>query len=255
MNTDKKLKSVHEVNADSVLQIAQLKVENDEYKERLRRLEELKNTWETRLDNQKKHSGDQYRALQEKYNQEVDARKKFEKDHKPFRRPWSQNKGRGRGRGRGRGQELLHTTGNKPPPLSKPLKHEMYLNPRTQQRASGLPLPIRPSTPIRPALSRDPGSSSSTYVSSKCSVFSRASPNESLSSVSSVSSVSSLRTVRSVSPSSPTTAKPRKPAETALDLSACPAVANEILKPAVVKKVDHEAKPSWANVVSLRPIQ
>ncbi|TVY45514.1 Mitogen-activated protein kinase kinase kinase [Lachnellula subtilissima] len=242
---NKKLKSVHEMNADSVLQIAQLKAENDEYKERLQHLEELKGTWEMRLTNQSKHSGDQYQALQEKYNQEFDARKKFEKDNKPFRRPRSQNKGRGRGRS----QELLHTNGHRPPPLLKTLNHEMYLNSHTQQRASGLPLPIRPSTPIRPALSRNPGSSSSTLVSLTHSIFSRASPNESL------SSVSSSRTVRSVSPSSPTTAKPRNPTETALDLSACPTVANEILKPAVMKKVGHEAKPSWANVVSLRPIR
>ncbi|TVY19169.1 Mitogen-activated protein kinase kinase kinase YODA [Lachnellula arida] len=222
---NKKLKAVYEMNADSVIQVAQLKKENDNYKERLQRLEEIQGTWEKRLANELKHTGDQYRALQDKFNQEVDARKKLEKDHKPFRRPRSQ---------KGRSPNI---NGNKPPPLLRPANREKHFDPHTPRRTSGLPVPIRPSTPIRPALSREPGSSSSTLISSTPSIFSRASPNESL------SSVSSSRTVRSVSPSSPTTAKP-------LDLSASRAMANETMKPAVVKKAGQEAKPSWANLVA-----
>ncbi|TVY93174.1 hypothetical protein LAWI1_G000420 [Lachnellula willkommii] len=222
---NKKLKAVHEMNADSVIQVAQLKKENDNYKERLQRLEEIQGTWEKRLANELKHTGDQYRALQDKFNQEVDARKKLEKDHKPFRRPRSQ-KGRS-----------TNINGNKPPPFLRPANREKHFDPHTPRRTSGLPLPIRPSTPIRPALSREPGSSSSTLISSTQSIFSRASPNESL------SSVSSSRTGRSVSPSSPTTTKP-------LDLSAPRAMADETMKPSVVKKAGQEAKPSWANLVA-----
>ncbi|TVY47872.1 Mitogen-activated protein kinase kinase kinase [Lachnellula occidentalis] len=235
---NKKIKSVYDMNADSVLQLAQLKVENDKYKERLQRLEESQGTYEKRLDNQRKHAADQYNALQGKYNQEVNARKKFEKDHKPFRRPRFENKGRGRSQG------FLNTNIKNPPPVLQTVNHEINSNPHTQRRTSNLPLPIRPSTPIRPAFSRDPGSNSSTLVSSTHSIFSRASPNESF------TSVSSSRTKGSVSPSSPTTAKPRNPAE--LNLLACPTMANKKTKPAVVKKADHEAKPSWANVARSR---
>ncbi|TVY85398.1 Serine/threonine-protein kinase Nek11 [Lachnellula suecica] len=145
---NKKFKSISEMNADSVLEIVLLKAENEKYKDRLERLEEIQSTWERRLANQLKHTGDQYKALQEKYNQEVDARKKLEErlkstDHKPFRRPRSQN------RGRGRSQGLLHSNGangktqpneNRRPPLLQ-TTDTGKLSPHIQRRTSGLPLP------------------------------------------------------------------------------------------------------------------
>lgn len=232
------------MNADSILQIAILKAENEKYRERLQSLEEIQGTWELRLAKELKHKGDQYSALQEKYNQEVDARKKLEErlkgaSNKPFRRPNSQNRGRGKNQGH------LHANGarpNVPPPFPKGDTGNLSLH--IERRTSGLPLPIRPSTPIRPALNRDPGSSSSTLVNSSHSTFSRASPrmNESF------SSISSTGTIRSASPPSPTTANPRLSVSEEIPTS--PTLANETIKPKDVKKPSHGTKPSWANLVA-----
>jgi hypothetical protein len=163
-------------------------------------------------------------------------------DNKSIRRPHTQNRGRGRSQGFLHANGNGHPNSNGPPPFLTGVDNGK-LNPHVQRRTSGLPLPVRPSTPIRPALNRDPGSSSSTLVSSTYSIFSRSGPktNELF------SSVSSSTTVRSVSPSSPTTAKPRSSAD--LQLPASPVLANETIKLAVLKKADG-TKPSWANLVA-----
>jgi len=115
-----------------------------------------------------------------------------------------------------------------------------------QRRTSRVPLPIRPSTPIRPAINRDPGSSSSTLISSVHSTFSHRSDrtNESASSVAS-------STIRSTSPGSPTTARPvASPIIDAVVPSSSTLTNGKLNRKVETKGVDRVTKPSWANMVA-----
>jgi hypothetical protein len=244
MSPDNKFKSFCERNANSAATIAQLRAENIEKQKRIDDLELSNSTWQTRIDNERKHAGDQYRALQERYNREVEIRKGLEEtlkalEAKPKHRPRSQNRGRGKSYG------LLHPNGNANPMPNANGKPPQNIGLDTtvgnfQRRTSRVPLPIRPSTPIRPAMNRDPGSSSSTLISSVHSTFSQRSgrTNESASSVTS-------STIRSTSPSSPTAARPLTSPVMDLKIPPSPTFAQ-----VGASRPHHVAKPSWANLVA-----
>jgi len=222
-------------------------------KARLADLESLNATFQQRLENERKHTGEQYTALKERYDKELETRKSLEErlkalEVKPARRQRSQN------RGRGRSQGFLH--GN-PRPNPNPnavviVNNNQVRNPgqnvpaaNITRRPSGLPLPIRPSTPIRPAYNREPGSSSSTLVSSVHSTFSQ----RSLQTNGSYSSVDS-NTLRSSSPDSPTTA--RHPSSPVMNVRqpVSPVVTNgDTIREAREQNPTHASKPSWAKVV------
>jgi hypothetical protein len=158
--------------------------------ERIRNLDKAENTYEQRINNERQHAAAQRNALQERYDQEVKLRKELEEKLKAIeksRRPRSQNRGRG-----SRAQGIVHSnwrvnpasvhldpagpnctlgpTSSRPP---LPLHVEIAGGVGMQRRKSYLPVPSRPSTPIRPPCSRDPPSNSSTLVSSVHSTFPR----------------------------------------------------------------------------------
>ncbi|KAH8684325.1 kinase-like domain-containing protein [Tricladium varicosporioides] len=247
-----KLKAAAEENSHVVLELRRLKAENDMMKSRLAVLEEHQNTWEERLAKERNHAGDQYKKLQEKYNHEVEARKKLEEkskyvENKPFRqRPRSQT------RGRGRSQGVLHPNGGSAPiPYTnnrgfrtQGAGPEIAMN--AQRRTSGIPLPSRPTTPLRPAMNREPGSNESTLTNSRHSIFSL--PDESFSSASSAGS----GTIRSSSPGSPTAAQLNTSSTVHLArtrFSGSSGLASGVTKPEIAeRKPTHQAKPSWANI-------
>ena len=247
---DNKFKSICEGNANSAATIARLQTENNEKQKRIDELELSQSTWEIRIDKERKHAGDQYKALQEKYNREIEIRKGLEET---LRAMEARSKNRPRSRGRGRGYGLLHPTGNTHPMPNMNGKQPPNIGHDTavgnfQRRTSRVPLPIRPSTPIRPAMPRDPGSSSSTLVSSVHSTFSQRSErtNDSASSVTS-------STIRSISPGSPTTAKPAPIVSPVVGMSApaSPTLTNGKLNSQVdAKGSNHVTKPSWASLVA-----
>jgi len=214
--------------------------------ERLDYLEMVHGTYEKRIENERKHAGEQYKALKEKYDQEIQLRKDLENrlkspEFRQPRRPRSQN------RGRGKSQGALHVNQNnnarsnavvnpaQPPVLGLETQPGAF-----QRRKSFLPIPSRPSTPLstplRPSPNRDPGSSTSTLVSSSYSTFSRAShkTNESDSSVDS-------GTMRSMSPESPTTIRPP-----ASFIASKPSVLSISDK----GRIEQKGGTSWANMVA-----
>ena len=245
---DNKFKSICEGNANSAATIARLQTENNKKQKRIDELELSQSTWSIRIDNERKHAGDQYKALQEKYNREVEIRKGLEET---LRAVEARSKNRPRSRGRRRGYGLLHPTGNTHPMPNMNGKQPPNIGHDTavgnfQRRTSRVPLPIRPSTPIRPAMPRDPGSSSSTLVSSVHSTFSQRSErtNDSASSVTS-------STIRSISPGSPTTAKPVVSPVVGMSAPASPTLTNGKVNSQVdAKGPNHVTKPSWASLVA-----
>jgi serine/threonine protein kinase len=246
---DNKFKTICESNASSAATIARLQTENHEKQKRIDELELSQSTWETRIDKERKHAGDQYKALQEKYNREVEMRKGLEETLRTIE---ARSKNRPRSRGRGRGYGLLHPTGNTHPIPNLNGKQPQNIGHDTavgnfQRRTSRVPLPTRPTTPIRPAMSRDPGSSSSTLISSVHSIFSERSErtNESASSVAS-------STIRSNSPGSPTTARPVISPATGISAPpTSPALTNGKVNSHVnARGPNHVTKPSWASLVA-----
>jgi serine/threonine protein kinase len=251
---DNKFKSVCEGNANSAATIAQLRVEKIEKQKRIDELELSNSTWQTRIDKERKHAGDQYKVLQEKYNREVEIRKGLEETLRAMEAR-SKNRPRSQNRGRGRGYGFLHLTGNTHPMPNANGKQQQNQNlgldtavGNFQRRTSRVPLPIRPSTPIqiRPTMNRDPGSSSSTLISSVHSTFSQRSErtNESASSVTS-------STIRSTSPGSPTTARPTVSPVMDMKPPSSPTLTTGKVNARVeTKGVNHVTKPSWASLVA-----
>jgi hypothetical protein len=250
IDPDNKLKSISDLNVASLVEIAQLRSENDQMKSRLADLERLHATHEQRVDNERRHAGEQYNALRERYDREVQARKELEDriksmDSRQPRRPRSQN------RGRGKSQGALHVNGywngnSKPSNNSNPpnLPSLNTTPPNMQRRKSFLPVPSRPSTPISTPLRHSPpGSSSCTLVSSTYSTFSRASvkTNDSASSVAS----SAVRDQSPESPSTTTASRPRisRPPIPTWDERNPEGPEEELRTP-------QAAKPSWANLVA-----
>ena len=230
--------------------------------ERIRNLDKAENTYEQRINNERQHAAAQRNALQERYDQEVKLRKELEEKLKATeksRRPRSQNRGRG-----SRTQGIVHSNwrvnpasvhpslaapdytpgpGSSRPPL--PLHVEVAGGVGMQRRKSYLPVPSRPSTPIRPPCNRDPPSNSSTLVSSVHSTFSRASitTNESFSSVESLSQ-------RSASPEiSPTTVRPENSKATNMEPPPSPSSARARRAAEVDgQQMIRAARPSYANI-------
>jgi hypothetical protein len=255
MISDNKLKIAHDANAASVRRILQLQTENAKIRERLLDLEAIHGTYEQRIENERKHAGSQYKALKEKYDREVESRKALEERLKaldtrpPPRRPRSQNRGRGKAYG------FLHLDGNvnanakvngNPNDIQPKAFTSDNMANNFQRRTSRVPLPVRPSTPIRPTYNREPGSSSSTLVGSIHSTFSRASlkTNESFSSTDG-------ETIKSSPPDSPTTLKPPTSPVLEVKTPQSPVSPNgrraerSDFKPHV-----YAQKPSWASLVA-----
>lgn len=234
---------------------AKLKGEVERMRDRIRSLETASETYEHRIDNERKHAAEQRKTLQEKYDQEVKARKELEEKLRAMdiknRRPRSQN------RGRGRAQGTLHANARESGPPKPYNNNNSNSNNNScippfrldtagvnvQRRKSFLPVPSRPSTPIRPPCTREPGSSSSTLVSSIHSTFSRASEDtqESFSSVETLSG-------RSASPNSPRTMKPSSPTPLMVPPPQPKAENTTATLGFYRDQVSHLKKPSWANV-------
>ncbi|KAL5318560.1 hypothetical protein ACEPPN_013622 [Leptodophora sp. 'Broadleaf-Isolate-01'] len=274
-----KLKSVYENTTIAAKQLAQMKTELAVKQKRIEELESINETWQQRIEKERRHAGEQYKALQEKHNREVEARKQLEAQlkamQKPSRRPGSQNRGRGRGLSHLHinsvnihGNPASNTNGAVNINIGKQTPATEFGHP--QRRPSRVPVPTRPatpilattisstpspkpSTPIRPVITRDPASTTSTLLSSFHSTFSKASlkTNDSMSSVSS-------ETVRSMSPDSPTSGRgPPSPIASLAPL--LPPPSHPVFAKAksdmqamkhleVVKSVEF-VKPSWAKIV------
>lgn len=222
--------------------------------DRIRSLEMASETYEHRIENERRHLAEQRKALQDKYDQEVKARRELEEKLRAldvkYHQPRSQNRGRGRAQGslhanvRESGSAKFNNSGNgngntRPSPCPADIAIGSI-----QRRKSFLPIPSRPSTPIRPPCNREPGSSSSTLVSSVHSTFSRASrkTNESFSSTETFGG-------RSPSPGSPRTVKPASPA-----VLLEPAPRPRLGKASTTLGIEggmgvQTEKPSWANIV------
>jgi hypothetical protein len=249
---DNKLKSVYSTNAASLARISQLEAENAKNSARLADLELVNSTFQQRIENERKHAGDQYRALREKYDKELEARKLLEERLKALevtqaRRQRSQNRGRGRVNGFFHG----HQNGNVNANFNFNPNRPQESAPNTAaanfpRRTSRVPLPVRPSTPIRPVFNKEPGSSSSTLVSSTHSTFSQ----NSLQTNDSFSSVDSM-TVRSSSPGTPTVTKAAPSSITEMGSPVLPVLENGKLIPEAEKRRSlYVSKPSWANMVA-----
>jgi serine/threonine protein kinase len=241
---NKRLKSLHDKHTSSLNRITQLEALNAENQKRLAHLQSVHGTWEQRIENERKHAGKQYEALLEKYNREVSSRQSLEqrlkaleceaqnRSHRPQR---NKNKSILNGAGNGHLAKFNGGRGGGGNGELIPNCHKRSLVPR----------PSRPTTPIRPAFGRDPGSNSSTLASSTHSTFSKASvkTNESASSVSS-------GTLRSVSPESPTREKaPISPILMNRGLPASSVLM--ITQPSTRGETRFNApRPSWANMAA-----
>lgn len=233
--SDAKLKSLHDTTAEALAKLSRLEEENKKMQEHIDKLESVSGTWEQRIENEMKHAAKRYQALQEKYNTECSIRKHAEECLKSAEtelhrfsqgRRHQQNKNKNKDSFMTNASRVLtaHATRKANPILFGQGGNGTVFYPGTnqlQRRASNIPVPVRPSTPIRtpsnpfrPSYGRDPGSNTSTLLSSVHSTFSRTSlhTNETASSVSGA-------TVRSVSPpESPIKARPQDPEALLADL-------------------------------------
>lgn len=200
-------------NLHSEIRISSLHEEIEKYKERINSLEKARNTAESVLALERKHTNDRYESLQQKFNQEKADRKQLEDQlnsmtQKPFRRPNSQVRGRGRSNGTLKRNES-HNGGsfykNGYGPHQHPKDEEEKVT--IQRRPSGLPLPIRPSTPLRPNRGKNwsGNNTASPNSTSKPSTPLRPSfgNRKSGTSFDNVSSANSNSTVRPVTPARP----------------------------------------------------
>ena len=131
-------------------------------------IEISKDTWQTRLENERKHAEEQYKALQEGLRREIERKKELEdalsalqksrnrqttNTQKMSRRPATATQGNiavpPKPPARSRSFEVTDSTSK-----SAMLTPTLYNIP--SRRTSGLPLPIRPSTPLSPAHERAP---------------------------------------------------------------------------------------------------
>ncbi|TAQ83701.1 hypothetical protein B7494_g7971 [Chlorociboria aeruginascens] len=271
-STDSKIRSIYQRNIE-------LELEHLKNKDRLSFLEKHHDTYEQRIENERKRAGKQYEALkerhktlQENYDREVKARKALEERLKASEAPHltttrqSASRNRGRGKVGGALHANLNTDWDANVNSNKALNIQSQSSPdlshNIQRRTSGLPLPIRPTTPItpimreRPPLGRDPGSATSTLLSSTYSTFSRASiyTNESATSA-------GRSTVRSESPGSPTkTGMPKSPILDMNDISPSPILpvkiigdsskGNGVAREETIEKLVGGVKQSWANMAA-----
>lgn len=128
-------------------------------------IELSKDTWLKRLENERKHDGEQYKALQEKLRRELERKKGPEDALSALQKSLNRHTQKMSRR------QATATQGNiavppKPPARSRsfeltdPTSKSAMLPPTLynmpSRRTSGLPLPIRPSTPLRPAHERAP---------------------------------------------------------------------------------------------------
>ncbi|CAG8974109.1 hypothetical protein HYALB_00002744 [Hymenoscyphus albidus] len=152
----KRLHLAHTSNLNSEVQISTLQEEIERYKDRIDSLEKARNTAQTVLELERKHTNNRHESLQQRFNQELTERKKLEErlnsmNQTSFRRSNSHAKGRGRSNGSFRRNES-HNGGNfqsKGQWPRQPSKNEEEPT-AIQRRPSALPLPVRPSTPLRP---------------------------------------------------------------------------------------------------------
>ena len=231
-------------------------------------LKTINDTFEVRIENERKYLSERrktlekkYNALQEKYDQEVKAREELEErlrvlDNRHWRHR-SQNRG-----GKVRGQGAMHPN-SRESGLARSNNHNnnsgfnnsnqitaLRVNtaiPRASRRLSLLPRPSRPSTPIHPENTRESESNSSTLTSSISSTFTQTtiSTNESFSSVDSFEQ-------RSESPSSPRTMKPPS-SRRFMDLPPQPRFVTANSSMGVNREsVSHGRQDTWANVARSR---
>jgi hypothetical protein len=133
-----------------------------EAKSRVDTLELSKDTWQQRLENERKHAGEQYKALQEKYRREVETKKGLEETLSKSQKQDGRRTGNPQKMGRGPGPATRRYIPVPPKPPARPIssvstdsmsKTTMAtptLSDKPSRRISGVPLPIRPSTPILP---------------------------------------------------------------------------------------------------------
>ncbi|CZT45827.1 related to cyclin-dependent ser/thr protein kinase KIN28 [Rhynchosporium secalis] len=260
---NKKFKCVYAEKINSAALLSQMKAEVEANRKRIEELESINGTWQQRLDKERKHAGEQYKALQENHNREMEARKQLEIQlqalQKPLRRPGSQTRGRGRGLANGidfyasTGGNITNNKNNfhtiKPPPgrnvntLQRRYNSRVPVPTRPATPIISIPLP-NPSTPIQPMMNRDPISTSSTLRSSVYSTISKTSlrTDDSMSSLSSEPN-------RSMSPDSPTTG--RDDSASIAIVAPVPALVLVKAKPDMetLKLVEIE-KTSWAKMVA-----
>jgi hypothetical protein len=132
---------------------------------------ELSNTWQKRLENERKHAGEQYKALQEKYRREVEMKKGLEDALSASQKSLNKVNRRTTNTQKMSRRPATATQGNIAVPPKPPARPSSFvLTDSTSKsaiptptlynipikRTSGLPLPIQPSTPLRPAHERAP---------------------------------------------------------------------------------------------------
>ncbi|KAL3421746.1 Mitogen-activated protein kinase kinase kinase YODA [Phlyctema vagabunda] len=262
-----KLRTLHHDKSVAAAKVAQLEAENALQQERIVTLELLNSTWEQRLQNEKNHAGKQYQVLAEKFKIAEERIKALEaelpKNSQQRKQPHNKNKNKSNffinthrilsGQERGKAPQpaaLFGQEGNGT--IFVPGSTEL------QRRPSNIPLPVRPSTPLRnpstpprPAFGRDTGSNASTLASSIHSTFSRASTktNESASSVSDA-------TVRSMSPpGTPTRERLQNTKALLADLRISDQSAPQKSKqPIESSKENSGTRPSYAKAASRRAV-
>ncbi|KAH8816032.1 kinase-like domain-containing protein [Xylogone sp. PMI_703] len=235
-----KFNAIHENNAQSHTKASRLESQNAELQKRITHLESFNGTFEQRIDNERKHAGKQYEALLEKYHREIEARKNLEarlrfleletrKHHNnqqtkrpPLRLP-AKSKGQNVVTIQPNGHDTTNGNGNVN--ILQQKEFPFY------RRPSRVPIPTRPSTPIRPTYTRDPTSSSSTLDSSVHSTFSQSTTmtEDSMSSLASSTVLQSPTTATPISPS-PSTISHQKPGFRPSFKSEKTVVKNEALK-------------------------
>jgi hypothetical protein len=126
---------------------ANIRIQEIVEQRRAKELELLHSTWQQRIDKERKHTGDQYQALQERFLAEMDARKETEARLDELKSP-------GRRGTKTQQKKPIGSHGMQKQDLPARRKSPLRVSLPTTTvpfRANRVPLPVRPSTPIRPA--------------------------------------------------------------------------------------------------------
>ncbi len=159
---DNKMKGSNDEKSDQAKRIHQLEAQHELDVQQIEKLSKTQETYQVLVERERKHAVEQYANLLERRTKELEAataaRKSLEAEVAQLRRqrqlPRNQQKG-------------------KPPHVPNgPAQSLAQFNP-SPRRTSRVPLPVRPSTPLRPHFGRESSSGNNTLLSSVNSAFSK----------------------------------------------------------------------------------
>jgi hypothetical protein len=179
-----------------VKKIQQLQSQHEEDRQQIEQLLKTQETYKSLAERERKHAVEQYEKLLERRTKELEAanaaRKSLEAEVAQLRRQRQPP----RNEKKGRFPQMLNGCVDVPQQLNDGLQQSNG----APRRPSRVPLPVRPSTPLRPNYGRESPSGNNTMTSSVDSAFSKTT-------AASGGSIDSGKSIRSVSPESPISPK------------------------------------------------